>query len=144
MVRVDTDVRVQTAIESGTLCSLAVVFVLAPSAVIVAVTPCEHRQTNREASRTAIVSGRTLVIVQFFSREVAIFVEIYRHWRAEFPKLAPTTIVVSAAVIAVVGFFHNFVRVIIAVRDQVAMFAMGHALTVVAGERVVAGGMFTE
>jgi hypothetical protein len=82
VVRVETDLRVQTAVETGTLKFVTVQLVLAVQAVKVAVTTRIHRQAHGLA-HTAVVCLWARVIAERHRREVTVPVEVNDDWRGD-------------------------------------------------------------
>jgi hypothetical protein len=136
----DTDMRVQTAIEAWAFRFLAVLLIFATFAVIVAVASRVHRQTDSQKAWTAVVCVRASVIcVQLLLGEVAFSVEVdyYRGVHSSVFKF-------RSVLVLPIRFSRHFIRVVETVRNQVSMHFVRHTLSVAASEGAQAGRVFAE
>jgi hypothetical protein len=81
VVRVETDLRVQTAVETRTYKDIAIPFILVVQAVKVAVAARVHRQAQSTLAHTAVVRLWTQVVYHFLLREIAVPVEVNDGWK---------------------------------------------------------------
>jgi hypothetical protein len=134
VVRVKTDLGVQTTVVPRALRVITVLLVLAALAVVVAVTARVHRQADSQRSGTAVMGVRTRGIgAQFMVGEVALSVKVNNHgwndWLVSWLRLH---------LVKGVWVVEYLIRIVQAVSDQVATVIIRYTLAVAAGERIFA------
>jgi hypothetical protein len=122
----NTDLRVQTAIEPWALITVTVILVL-PA---LAVEPVVALHAGGERTRTAVVSiGARVVWSKLLLGKVTMSVVVNDIWRVHACLLESRFELVGS-----VQLVHDFIRVIKAVRNQIPTFEVGHTLSALAGK----------
>jgi hypothetical protein len=81
VVRVKTDLGVQTAIETWALEDITIHFILTVQAVKASFAARVHRQAQSTLANTVVVRLRTRVVQHFLLREKAVLVEVNDGWK---------------------------------------------------------------
>jgi hypothetical protein len=140
MVRMNTDLGVQAAIEPWALVSVTVILVLPALAVEPAVASRVHRHADGDRARTAVVSiGAHVVRFKLLLGKVTVRVVVNEIWRVDEHILESRFHLVDS-----VRLVHDFIRVIKAVRNKIPTFEVGHTLPTVAGKSICTGRVSTE
>jgi hypothetical protein len=140
MVRMNTNLRVQTAIEPWTLVTVTVILVLPALAVKPAIASRVHRHADGDRARTAVVSvGARVVWSKPLLGKVTVRVVVNEIWRVDVHILEKRFHLVDRERLV-----HDFIRVIKAVRNKIPTFEVGHTLPTVAGKSHCTGRVSTE
>jgi hypothetical protein len=136
----NTDLRVQAAVEPWALVTVTAVLVLPALAVAPAVASRVHRHADGDRTRTAVVSVRTRVVhSKLLLGKVTVSVVVNDVWWVYACLLRSRFKLVGS-----VNLVHGFIRVIKAVRNQIPTFEV-HTLPALAGKITTGTGrMFTE
>jgi hypothetical protein len=130
MVRMNTDLRVQAAIEPWALVNVTAVLVLPALAVEPLVASRVHRHTGGERTGTAVVSIRARVVwSKLLLGKETVSVVVNGVWWVYACLLRSRFKLVDS-----VHLVHGFIRVIKAVRNKIPMFEVGHTLPALAGK----------
>jgi hypothetical protein len=140
MVWMNTNLRVQAAIEAWALVTVTSILVLPALAVEPAVASRVHRHTDGERTRTAVVSVRTRVFrSKLLLGKVTLGVVLNDIWQGHARILES-----RFELIGTVWLVHDFIGVIKAVRNQIPTVDIRYTLPAQAGESIDARRMSTE